>query len=401
VTPFPALRHRNFTLLWLGLFVSNTGTWMQNVAQGWVVYKATGDDPLWLGWLGLAFAAPMVVLPPLGGVVADRFDRVRIVVFTQTCAMLLALVLAALSWMHWLRPIHLVASTFVGAVLLAFDNPARQTLIPELVPREHLQNALSLSAATFTGAALLGPAISGALLDVVSVGWLFLSNALSFLAVLGALFALRDVAPHAAQRSSLRDAFLGGIVWARRQPRVRALLVVAAVSAVGVRSYPQLLPIFAAQNFHAGARGYGALLSAGGAGALVGAFVMTTLRDVQEKGRVILFSGVALALVLMAFAVSPVLVVGLFFVLLAAVAATVLTTMIATTLQLDVPRELRGRVMSLHVTTLIGLPALGAFFLAPIARAIGGRAAIVTGAASTLIVFAWLRAAVTRGQSGV
>jgi len=125
VSRYPALTHRNFTLLWTGLIVSNVGTWMQNVAQSWVIYKMTGNDPLYLGWLGLSIALPMCVVPPIGGVLADRVDRVKLLYVTQTSAMLLAAMLAVLTWAGALRPWHILLATFLGALLLAFDNPAR------------------------------------------------------------------------------------------------------------------------------------------------------------------------------------------------------------------------------------------------------------------------------------
>src|SRR6185295_5210724 len=127
---YPALLHRNFTLIWSGLLISNMGTWMQNVAQSWLIYKLTGNDPLYLGWLGLSFAVPMVLGPPLGGAVADRVDRIKLLYITQTSSLLLAALLAALTWAGVVQPWHILLTTFAGALLLAFDNPTRQALIP-------------------------------------------------------------------------------------------------------------------------------------------------------------------------------------------------------------------------------------------------------------------------------
>ena len=163
------------------------GTWMQNVAQSWLIYRLTGNDPWYLGLLGLSFAIPMIVVPPIGGVVVDRVDRIRLLRVTQTCSLSLAVLLAILTWSGLVRPWYILLSTFIGALLLAFDNPARQSLIPELVPRQDLLNALALNSATYTGAALVGPALAGILLSVVGAGWLFMINAFSYLAVIGAL----------------------------------------------------------------------------------------------------------------------------------------------------------------------------------------------------------------------
>ncbi len=357
---YPALRHRNFTLIWSGLLVSNMGTWMQNVAQSWLIYKLTGNDPLYLGWLGLSFAVPMVLAPPIGGAVADRVDRIKLLYITQTSSLLLAVLLAALTWAGVVQPRHILLTTFAGALLLAFDNPTRQALIPELVPRHDLLNALSLNSATFTGAALVGPAIAGPLLDVVGAGWLFMLNAVTYLAVIGALLAMRDPPRERRPAVSLRDALFGGFVYAWRHQLILFLLLLSALAALFGRSYQQLLPIFADDIWRAGPGGYGALLSAGGAGALLGAFIMSSVRGIQRQGPVLVASGLIFCVALAAFALSPWFWVGVALLVVVGFSSTVFTTMIATVIQLGVPGSLRGRVISLYAITLIGLPSLGA-----------------------------------------
>lgn len=369
---YPALRHRNFVLIWSGLLVSNMGTWMQNVAQSWLIYKLTGDDPWYLGLLGLSFAVPMVLVPPLGGVVVDRVDRVRLLFVTQTCALLLAVLLAVLTWSGLVRPWHILLTTFAGALLLAFDNPARQSLIPELVPREDLLNALSVNSATFTGAALVGPALAGLLLNVVGAGSLFMLNALSFLAVIRALLALRNVPKRQAGSEGLGAALLGGFGYVGRQKLVFALLVLSALAALFGRSYQQLLPVFADAVWQTGSGGYGTLLSAGGGGALLGAFALSSIPNIRAQGRILVVAGLVFCVMLVAFALSPWFWPGVALLVAAGIASTVFTTMIATVIQLQVPGELRGRVMSLYAVTLIGLPSLGALGTAALATALGG-----------------------------
>jgi MFS family permease len=368
---YPALRHRNFTLIWSGLLVSNMGTWMQNVAQSWSIYKLTGNDPLYLGWLGLSFAIPMVVVPPIGGMIADRVDRIKLLYITQTGSLLLATTLALLTWSGVLRPWHILFTTFAGALLLAFDNPTRQSLIPELVPRQDLLNALSLNSATYTGAALVGPALAGALLDIVGAGWLFMLNAVSFLAVIGALLVMRDLPRPARRPTSLRDALFGGFIYSWRHKLILFLLLLSALAALFGRSYQQLLPVVADDIWKVGSGGYGALLSAGGAGALVGAFAMSSVREIHSQGRVLVASGLLFCAALAAFALSPWFWPAVALLVVVGVASTVFTTMIATVIQLRVPGELRGRVMSLYAITLIGLPSLGSLGVAALARSLG------------------------------
>lgn len=386
MTRYPALQNAGFRALWMGLIVSNVGTWMQNVAQSWLVYRMTGHDPLWLGWLALAFAIPMVVLPPIGGIVVDHLPRVRLLFFTQTSALVLAALLAALTWSGHLRPWHLVASQAIGGTLLAFDNPARQALVPDLVARAELQNALSVNAATFTGAALVGPAIAGALLDRIGAAWLFLLNAVSYLAVIVALFRLRGTPERRAKGAPGMRGLVGGFAYAAKDKVVLALLALAAVGAICARSYPQLLPVYAADRFHSGARAYGALLSAGGAGALIGAFGLSSARDLRRKGAVLAAGGATLVVSLVAFATTSSLAVAVVVLVTAGASSTVFTTMIATVIQLRAPSELRGRVISLYVVTLIGLPYLGSLGVAAVARALGGAGAGAAVGASRAII---------------
>jgi len=374
---------------------------MQNVAKSWLIYRMTGNDPLYLGWLGLAFSVPMVVCPLIGGIVVDRVHRIRLLYVTQSSAMALAGLLAALNWTGTLRPWHMLFATFVGAILLAFDNPARQSLIPGLVPPEHLQNALSLNSATFTGAALLGPAIGGLLLERTGPEILFLLNAVSFLAVIGALVAMRGPPPHVASRGTLRDSVFGGLAYVKRDGVVLSLLLIAALAAVCVRSYPQLLPIFADDVWNAGPRGYGALLSAGGAGALAGAVALSLRAHASQKGRVLLLSGGLLCAAIAGFALAPSVSIAVPFLVVAGAASTTFTTIVATLIQLRVPSALRGRVIGLHVITLIGLPSMGSLGLASIARfvtahgvgtALAARWVVATGA----VVFALAVSVVVR-----
>jgi MFS family permease len=361
---------------------------MQNVAQSWLIYKMTGNDPIYLGWLGLAFAVPMVVAPPLGGIVADRAERVRLLFVTQSAMTVLSAALAALAWAGLLRPWHILAAVFVGGLLLAFDNPARQVLIPSLVPRQDLQNALSLGSATFTGPALVGPAIAGALLEPLGAAGLFLLNAISYVAVLATLAALRGGRGRSMGTSALRHAMLGGFAYVMKDRAMLALLVLAAAAALSARSYPQLLPMFADDVWRAGPAGYGVLLSAGGAGALVGAVGLSGMRDIERKERVLLGAGVALSLSLVVFALAPSIRLGAVCLVCAGVASTVFTTMCSTAMQLRVPSELRGRVMSLFVITLIGLPSLGSLGLAVVARRSSAERAVLFGAALFVTVLA-------------
>ncbi|MBI4633380.1 MAG: MFS transporter [Deltaproteobacteria bacterium] len=369
---YAALQHKNFVLLWSGMIVSNIGTWVQNVAQGWLVLQLT-DSPLWLGVLGLSFAVPMVLLPLVGGAVVDRINRIRLLFFTQTAMMMLSFAVALLIWFDLIRVWHLLAASFMGAALLAFDNPARRALIPDIVPPQDLMNALSINAATYTGAALIGPAIAGALLVPLGIGSLFFLNGISYLAVLIALMAMRDAPTHSGGiQASFAESVIGGLAYAWRTRLILALLIISALTAICGRSYQNLFPIFARDIWRSGAHGYGFLLSAAGGGAVVGAFGLASIRQLKRQGAVMIGCGLVFSAAVILFSISTSLIMGICFIFIGGVMATVFGTIIATFIQIMVPGALRGRIMSLYTITLIGLPSLGGMGIGAIAELLGG-----------------------------
>jgi MFS family permease len=387
---FAALHNRNFTLLWAGLIVSNMGTWMQNVANGWLVLQLT-NSPLWLGILGLSFAIPMIILPPLAGAVVDRVNRIRLLFFTQSMQIVIALTLATLTWFGRIEVWHILLATAFGAALLAFDNPARQALVPALVHPRDLLNALSLNSATYTGAALIGPALAGIMLEPLGAGTLFFLNGISFLAVIFALASMREVRTHSGgQHGTLGDTFWKGISYAWNDRMVLALLALSSVGAIFGRSYQNLLPAFSRDIWKAGPQGYGLLLAAAGGGAVLGAFGLASIKQMKNQGAVMLVSGMLFGLTLIAFSLSPFFVLGMVLLVIAGITSTVFSTVISTFIQLSVPNEMRGRVMSLYTVTLIGLPSLGALGSGALAEWLGGVEgaphAILLGAVVLMII---------------
>jgi MFS family permease len=390
---FAALHYRNFKLLWSGLIVSNMGTWMQNVASGWLVLQLT-NSPLWLGLLGLSFAIPMIVLPPFAGAIVDRVNRVKLLLFTQSMQALIAIILAALTWYGRVQVWNILLAVFISAVMLAFDNPARQSLIPGLVQPRDLLNAISLNSATYTGAALIGPALAGLLLEPLGAGTLFLLNGVSFFAVIFALLAMRDVTTHSGgQQGSLGSEFWKGLTFAWNDRFILSLLILSALGAVFGRSYQNLLPAFSRDIWNAGPQGYGLLLAAAGGGALIGAFGLASFKQVPNQGAVMLVSGMIFSVSLIFFSISPFFSLGLVLLFIAGITSTVFSTIIATFIQLSVPNEMRGRAMSLYTVTLIGLPSLGALGSGALAEWLGGvegapHAVLLGAAILAVILFA-------------
>lgn len=403
---FAALRYRNFTLLWSGLIASNVGTWMQNVAVGWLMLQLT-NSPLWLGLQGLCFALPMIFLPLVGGAVADRVNRIKLLYITQSGPMVVAFILAELTWEGLILPWHLLLATFLGGCFLAFDNPSRQALIPDMVQRKDLLNALSLNSATYNGAALVGPALAGALLAPLGAGWLFFINGASFLAVIFALAAMRDVHTLAGNPPlTILDALLSGLRYAWKDRGILALLVLSAVTGVFGRSYQNMLPAFARDVWKGGEIGYGLLLSAAGGGALIGAFGLAALIELKQQRLVMIVSGLLSGLAVLAFALSPNLALGILFLFVAGVLSTIFGTIIATFIQMAAPKELRGRLMSLYAITLIGLPSLGALGSGVVAEKLGGLQgaprAVALGAVILIVILGitaiWDRGAISRSS---
>ena len=380
---FAALRSRNFATLWAGLIVSNAGAQMQNVAKAWLILQRT-DSPLSLGLLSFCFAVPMTLLPPVGGALADRVDRVWLVKRTQTLMvlepLLLALLLATGHAPLWL----LYVDTAFAATVLAFDSPARQSLVPALVPREDLLSATSLNAVVFTGAALVGPALGGLLLRPLGAAWIFALNGLTTLAVLAALLRLRGVSGRegaGGRRVGLADG--ARYVWTRRP--VLAILGISASISLLAGSYQTLLPVLARDHWHVGASGYGLLASAPGAGALIGAFGLAALGNLRRKELIAIGAPLVVAAALLVVARVPPYAAGLGLLVLVGVAGSAGGAVIATLLQFASPGELRGRIMALNTVCVIGLSSFGGLLAGALAQVWGAPAAIALAAAAVLL----------------
>ncbi len=381
---FAAVRSRNFRLLWLGLLVSHTGTWMASVGVGWIVYTLTGS-PLYLGLNSLAFAVPMLVLPVVGGVVADRVPRVRLMMFCQAGMMAGAATLAVLAHTGHLAVGVIIALNFLEGVFLAFENPTRQALIPDLVPPGALMSAVSLAGASYQSAAFLGPALAGLILGAVGndrVYLLFYLNGLSFGAVLLSLALLRDVPQRrAAGGGGVWHHLREGLQYAWETPVTRSLIGLALVVSVFGRSYVALLPVFARDILAVGARGLGFLLAAPGAGTVVGSLILAARGEVRHRGRYYVLANLGFAACLAAFVLSrrfgPALALLFAGGGLAATAGTTLVTM----LQERTPPYLRGRVLSLVTMAFIGAPSLGGLAVGAAATAVGTPTALLAAAA--------------------
>jgi MFS family permease len=386
---FRALRHRNFQLFFSGQIISLVGTWMQTVAQAWLIYRKTGSGEL-LGLLGFVSQFPIFLLSPLAGLAADRWPRRRVVIATQSASMLLAFILAALTMTGRITVWEIIALATVLGIVNAFDVPARQSFLIEMVGREDLLNAIALNSSMFNGARVAGPAIAGILVALVGEGWCFLLNGVSYLAVIAGLFLMRiqktkPVHDGAAPLEKLREGFR----FARHTKPIRALLVLVAIVSFMALPYTVLMPIFAVKILHGGASAYGTLMGAVGVGAMFGALALAMRSELRGLGKVVAYSAMGLGASLVLFSGSHWYWISFMILALSGFTMMMQFTATNTLIQAMVPDQLRGRVMSLYSMMFLGMSPLGSLLAgavadrigAPITVAIGGLASCLGGLA--------------------
>jgi MFS family permease len=381
---FTALKHRNFRLWWFGQMVSLVGTWMQTLALGWLVYQIT-NSPLALGLVGFFQSLPMFLFSLFGGVTADRVDKRTLIISTQTTAMLLAFILSTLTLSKIVRIEHILFLAFCLGTVHAFDMPARQAFVIEMVGKEDLMNAIALNSTIFNGARILGPAAAGALIAVVGAGMCFFLNGVSFLAVIAGLLLMRvPKSPREARKEPVFANLVEGLRYIWRNPIVLTLESLVAVSSIFGMPYARLMPVFARDVLRVGAHGYGFLLSATGAGALIGALSLASLGNFQHKGWLVTAGNFLYPTMLLAFSFSRLFPLSLVFLVGVGFSMITQNATTNTLLQTTVPDKLRGRVMSVHALFFGGLAPLGDLLAGTVANFSNAPAAVGLGASIAL-----------------
>jgi MFS family permease len=388
---FAALRQRNFRLLWAGQFISFTGSQMQSTAILWQVYALT-HDPLALGAVGLVRLVPIFVFGILSGVAADSVDRRKLMLVTQSGMAVVALAFAAFSFTQTMTIGMLYLLAGLSSTFGAFDAPARQSLIPTLVPREDLANAFSLNSTMMQAAGVLGPAISGLMIGRSGLGWVYFINAVSFLAVIFSLLAMTGIGGRIEDRGRISvGAALEGMRFVFSHPIIRSTMLLDFI-ATFFASATALLPIFAADILHVGAEGYGVLFSAAGVGALAAGVVLSSLHRIPKQGPVLLASVGLFSLGTILFGIS-----NIFWITFCALALTGAADMVSmvirnTARQLETPDSLRGRMVSLNMIFFMGGPQLGEFEAGAVADWLGAPASVVLGGLGSLVATIWVAA---------
>jgi len=384
---FRALRHRNFLLFWSGAFLSNTGTWMQAVAQGWLVLQLS-NSPFWLGFDGFMGTAPGLLLTLAGGVFADLMDRRKLLIYTQIVAGLTALTLGVLVATHVVQVWMILCLSFVTGCCLAIAGPSYMALVFDLVDRDDLANAVALNSTQFQLARVLGPVLAGVGFKVFGLAGCFFANAASFVAVVTGLKMVRFSRPvkdDDAPVRSLKDrrAFMQDLVEGFRyvggRPRVFMLLTISAVTSLFGAPYISMTPVFARDVFHLGETGLALLMGMAGAGALFGALFLAYLGDFRHKGWFVLGGDFAFAVCLICFSLSTNIVVSLVFLFALGFGIVCSVAVSNTLLQTLVTDEMRGRVMSMFMLSFIGAMPIGNLIAGAVSHRFGVQHTLAAG----------------------
>ena len=361
---------------------------MQSVAQAWLVYRMT-KSALLLGTVGFASQIPVFLFAPLGGITADRVNRQRLVIATQTCSMILAGILAWLTLSGRVHVWHIFLLAGLLGVVNAFDIPGRQSFLIDMVGKEDLMNAIALNSSMFNGARVVGPAVAGILVARIGEGWCFEANAISYIAVIIGLLLMKvRSVPRISNRSPIED-IIEGFRWVNRTKIIRSLLfLIGLVSLVGM-PYTVLMPVFADKILHGGARGLGILMGATGVGALFGALTLAAKTGIKGLGRWVTITCATLGISLFLFSFSTSFWLSAALLLPCGYSMMLQMACSNTLIQTIVPDHLRGRVMSLYSMMFMGMAPFGAFFGGALANRVGAPMTVAVGGIACILGAIW------------
>jgi MFS family permease len=386
LSTFAALRHRNFSLWFIGQTISLCGTWMQSIAQGWLVYEITGSN-LALGVVSFAGTIPTLFLMLPAGVLADRIPKRRLLVITQTTMMILAFILALLTAFHVVQVWHILLLATGLGIANSFDAPTRQSLVVEMVDdRRDLMNAIALNSTIFNLARVVGPAIGGIVLALAGATWCFALNGISFVAVIISLLMMR-IKPHLApaQHKSMWADIADGLKYVRSYRPTLILMLLAAVSSLFAFSFSTLMPSIAVTLLNVGETGLGALNAAIGIGALCASLIIASLSQMSGKGRLLTFGSLVFPTALILLSTSRNYSLSLVLLVVIGLGFVTQNATINTLIQSSTPDELRGRVLSLYTLMFFGMTPFGALQAGTIANWLGPAAGVAVGACISLL----------------
>ncbi len=362
-----ALRNPNFRLFWSGNFLSNIGTWMQNVAQGWLVLTLT-NSAFWLGVVGFAGSIPFLLFTLFGGVIADRVNKRRLLIVTQSAMMILAFLLAALAFFKVITVWEIAAIAFLNGVAMSMNAPSYQAMVPRLVAREDLTNAIALNSAQFNMSRILGPTLGGYAMLLFGVAGNFFLNGVSFLAVLWALTRIRYPDASSARHQSVFASLRGGFAYLRSQRHMLVLVWMICVASLLGLPFLTFIPYFAKVQLHSGESGLGWLLAGSGAGAVAGAVTVAARGMIRHRGAVVTIAGSVFFLAIIGFCSSHSFALSEVLAFFEGFSGILMISSFNVSIQHLSSDEMRGRVMSIYATSFLGLPPLGSLFAGELSR---------------------------------
>lgn len=377
---FASLKYPNYRLWFLGQMASLVGTWMQSTAQGYLVYQLT-QSPAFLGYVGFAGGIPSWLFMLYGGVVSDRMSRRTLLVITQTVMMLLAFVLAALVFMRVVEAWHIVLLALLLGIANAFDAPARQAFVLEMVDREDMANAIALNSMMFNSATAVGPAVAGVVYALVGPAWCFTINGISYLAVIAALFKmkLKPFVPRKSKTSPVQD-LKEGLRYVSGHTVIRTLTVIALIVSVFGMAYATLIPAWAVKILGGDSTTAGLIQSARGVGSLLGAFLIASLGRFRFKGKLMTIGTFVFPTLLLFFAVTRSVPLSLLILIGVGWGTMIVFNMLNTLIQTLVSDNLRGRVMGIYSLTFFGAMPVGALLTGSVADRIGEPTTVIVSA---------------------
>ena len=368
---FSSLKVKNFRVYWFGMFVSLIGTWIQIVAQSWLVFQLTNSAFL-LGVVGFLSSIPVFLLSLFGGVLADRLNKRNILIATQSAFMLLAFLLAALTQMKLVTPYQIMFIALLNGVVMAFDAPSRQAMVVELVGKDYLFNAIALNSIAFNSSRIIGPALAGVLVATIGMSGCFYINGISFLPLIIALFFIRVNRYTASDKNNTvwRD-LKEGLIFIRNNRLILVLITMTGVVSLFGIAYVIFMPIFANDILKVGVQGLAMLMSSAGLGALLAALLLARLGDFKYKGKLLVLASFIFSLSLVLFSLSKIYLLSLIALLFIGGSSVTAIALINTILQTKVPNEFMGRVMGVYMLTFFGILPFGNLIAGSLAEALG------------------------------
>ena len=370
-----ALRHRDFRLFWTGNFLSNIGTWMQNIAQGWLVLQLT-NSAFWLGVVGFSASIPILLFALIGGVIADHVNKRKLLMVTQSAMMTFAFTMAVFTWLHHIDVYGIVLLALGTGIAMSLNTPSYQALVPQLVPRQDLTNAIALNSAQFNMSRVIGPTLGGFAMALVGTAGNFFLNGLSFLAVLVALTRIRYHEPALPREGHLWEKMKQGFAYVFRHPHMSSLVLLVAIGSLLAIPYLTFVPYFARDVLGSDEPGLGILMACSGAGAFLGAITIAWITQLRRRGLFVARASAGFCAAIIAFTFSRSFYLSGFLLMAAGYCMIITVATINSLLQHLAEDQMRGRVMSIYSTAFLGLPPIGCLIAGSLTRLISAPHAI-------------------------